>query len=312
MTDVPVFLITGFLEGGKTTFIKEIFNNPDFIKNEKILIITCESGIEHISEEFLKANNSSLININEKDKFTAEFLKQCDIQYKPTKVIIEYNGMWTYEIIEYLTLPSAWSIAQVITPIDASTFEAYMANMKSLLIEQFKDSDLIVFNRCDDNTNKLTFRSNVKAVNTKANMIFELKNGEIDDRPIELPYDINADVITFEDYDYGIWFIDVAEDPKKYEGKKVCVKGIAFNHDRYPKNVFAFGRNAMTCCADDIQFLGMLCQSEKPQSFNGKEWVEVEGILHAQFIPSQQEMVPFMTVTNVRKTEKLEDELVYF
>ncbi len=310
MTDVPVFLITGFLESGKTTFIREIFSDPEFSQNERILIIACETGIEELPQALLKENNASLVSISSKEEFTAEFLKQCSIQYKPTKVIVEYNGMWTYDIIEYITLPSKWVIAQVITPIDGSTFEGYMANMKSLLIEQFKDSDLIVFNRCNDNTNKLNFRNSIKAVNTKANLIFELENGKIDDRPIELPYDMNADVIEFKDYDYGVWFIDLSENPKKYEGKKIRVKGMAFNHDRYPKNVFAFGRNAMTCCADDIQFLGLLCQSKDAQNFKGKEWVEV--VLHAQFSPQEQELVPFMTVTKVNKIDKLEDELIYF
>ena len=49
MTDVPVFLITGFLESGKTTFIKEIFNDPEFYDGEKILLIVCENGVEAVS-----------------------------------------------------------------------------------------------------------------------------------------------------------------------------------------------------------------------------------------------------------------------
>ena len=34
---VPIFLVTGFLEGGKTSFVKEIFNDPEFAVREKRL-----------------------------------------------------------------------------------------------------------------------------------------------------------------------------------------------------------------------------------------------------------------------------------
>ena len=57
MIDVPVFLVTGFLESGKTTFTKEIFNDPDFAEGEKIAVIACESGIEEYEKELLDKNN---------------------------------------------------------------------------------------------------------------------------------------------------------------------------------------------------------------------------------------------------------------
>src|SRR5471030_2645939 len=130
MTDIPVFIITGFLEGGKTSFIKEIFNDPEFVEGEKITIIVCESGIEEYEENFLNENNVTLVYSNNKEELTDSFLEECNKKHKPTKVIIECNGMWEYGIIEALKFPEGWEIAQIITPIDASTFEGYMNNMK--------------------------------------------------------------------------------------------------------------------------------------------------------------------------------------
>jgi uncharacterized repeat protein (TIGR03943 family) len=312
MMDVPVFLITGFLEGGKTTFVKEIFNDPDFAQGEKITLIVCESGIEEYEKDFLSENNVTLIHINNKEELTDSFLKECNKETKPSKVIIEYNGMWQFDVIENIDFPGEWEIAQIITPIDASTFDSYMGNMKSLIIEQVKNSDLIIFNRCNERTDKLKFRNSIKAVNTRANIIFELENGEIDDSPLQLPFDINAKVIEFKDYDFGVWYVDVTESPEKYEGKNVKIKGIALSHPKYPKNVFAFGRNAMTCCADDISFLGLLCQSKKTVNFKDKEWIEIEGVIHKQFIPKEQREIPFITIKNYKLIDKIEDELVYF
>ena len=312
MTDIPVFLITGFLEGGKTNFIKEIFNDPEFVDGENIIIISCENGIEEYEEVFLTEKNVTLVNISSKEEITESFLKECNKEYKPTKVIVEYNGMWEYDIIDQIEFPKGWEIAQVITPIDASTFEGYMNNMKFLLIEQFRSSDLIIFNRCNENTNKLKFRNSVKAINSRANMIFELENNEIDDRPLELPFDINVDVIEFEDYDFGVWYLDATESPEKYEGKSIKMKGIANTNPKYPKKIFAFGRNAMTCCEDDISFLDLLCQTNEPVKFEGKQWVEIEGVIYKKFIQQEERDIPFIAVKDYKLIEKLEEELIYF
>ena len=312
MKDVPVFLIAGFLESGKSTFVKEIFNDPEFVEGENITLIVCENGIEEYEENFIKKNNVTLINIKNKEEFTNSFLMECNNEHKPSKVVIEYNGMWEHDVIGNIEFPEGWEIAQVITTIDASTFEGYMNNMKSLLIEQFKDSDLIIFNRCNENTNKLKFRNSVKALNSRANMIFELENGEIDDRPLELPFDINAPVIEFNDYDFGVWYLDATESPEKYEGKRVKIKGLAYTSDKYPKNVFAFGRNAMTCCEDDVSFLGLLCQSDKSVSFEGKEWIEIEAVIHKKFMEQEQKEIPFLHVKDYKVIDKIEDDLIYF
>lgn len=312
MKDVPVFLVTGFLESGKSTFVKEIFNDPEFSQGENITLIICENGIEEYEESFLKKHNVTLVNVKNKEGFTDLFLKECNKENKPSKVIIEYNGMWEYEVFDKLELPEGWELAQNITPIDASTFDSYMNNMKSLLIEQFKNSDLIIFNRCNENTNKLKYRNSIKALNGRASMIFELESGEIDDSPLELPFDIEAPVIEFKDYDYGIWYLDITELPEKYEGKNIKVKGVAGTNPKYPKNIFAFGRNAMTCCEDDIAFLGVLCQTKEPIKLQDKKWIEIEGVICNKFIQQQQRNIPFIAVNSYKFIDKLEDDLIYF
>ena len=312
MKEIPVFLVTGFLEGGKSTFVKEIFNDPEFTEGENITLIVCENGIEEYEESFLKKYNITRVNVKSKEDFTDLFLEECNKENKPSKVIIEYNGMWEYEFFDKLKLPEGWELAQSITPIDASTFESYMNNMKSLLIEQFKNSDLIIFNRCTENTNKLKYRNSVKALNGRASMIFELESGEIDDSPLELPFDIEAPLIEFKDYDYGIWYLDITELPEKYEGKKIKVKGIAGTNPNYPKNIFAFGRNAMTCCEDDIAFLGLLCQTKESIKLEGKKWIEIDGVICNKFIEQQQRNIPFISVNSYKFIDKLEEDLIYF
>ena len=42
MTDKPVYLFTGFLGAGKTTFIKETLENHEFGDDGRTLLLICE------------------------------------------------------------------------------------------------------------------------------------------------------------------------------------------------------------------------------------------------------------------------------
>ena len=44
--EVPVYLFTGFLEAGKTKFIRETLCDKRFNDGGKILLIVCEEGEE--------------------------------------------------------------------------------------------------------------------------------------------------------------------------------------------------------------------------------------------------------------------------
>ena len=50
-TRVPVYLITGFLESGKTKFIQETFEDPNFDSGDKTLLLICEEGEEEYNEK---------------------------------------------------------------------------------------------------------------------------------------------------------------------------------------------------------------------------------------------------------------------
>ena len=55
---VPIYLITGFLESGKTSFIKDLLTDEGFTDGERTLLICCEEGIEEYEEELLKKSNT--------------------------------------------------------------------------------------------------------------------------------------------------------------------------------------------------------------------------------------------------------------
>lgn len=310
--NIPVYLITGFLESGKTSFIKEILKDKDFLADQENLLIACEEGIEEYDENELKKTKTTLVVVEDEEDFTSDYLENLVKEHKPKMIFLEYNGMWSLENLYSKYMPENWEIAQIITPIDSTTFSAYMSNMGAIIVEQFRDSDLVIFNRCNERTKKIPLRGSIKSVNRQARVIFENENGQIDNSEDVLPYDLNSDIIEPEDYDFGILYEEMMSNPGKYENKKIKVRVMAFNPDKYPPQFCVVGRNAMTCCADDITPLGLIARFQNDVELEDKEWVEITAIVHKRRIHEYEDELPVLYVEKISKAEKPQDELVYF
>ena len=51
--EIPVYMITGFLEGGKTSFLKFTLQQDYFNDGSKTLLILCEEGETELDQEFM-------------------------------------------------------------------------------------------------------------------------------------------------------------------------------------------------------------------------------------------------------------------
>lgn len=311
---VPVYLITGFLESGKTSFLDFTLSQEYFRNGEKTLIVMCEEGEVELSEEKLKELNAEMVFFDTPESFNEEALRALELRHKPDRVLIEYNGVWKMEDIYNLNLPSGWMIFQVITIIDGSTFAMYSSNnnMKAMIVAMVGDADMVIFNRCDDSTPLTRFRRSIKAVNGRAQVIFESKDGDVMNAVDELPYDINADVIEIEDYDYGIFYVDAQDNPDKYDGKTVKFKGMVLKSPELISGVFVPGRHAMTCCAADLQFIGFVCHSKYSRKLKSGDWVEVTAKVKFEYVKQYRGKGPVLYADNVSPCEKPEEEVIYF
>lgn len=311
--EVPVFLFTGFLESGKTSFIKDALKDPGFFNGEKTLLILCEEGEEEYDEVEYSRKNIFIEKVESQETLTEEYYKKCDELHKPERVMIEYNGMWQIEAALDDNMPDEWELAQVISTVDATTFPMYWSNMRSMVMDQLSMSDLVILNRCTDQTKRNDFRRSVKLFNKKAQIGYEAAEGFEDAlKEEELPFDIDAPVIEIEDDDYGIWYMDVMDNPKKYEGKTVKFNALVFKPKNYPPTSFVPGRFAMTCCADDIQYMGVLCKNADIAQYNDKDWVNVTAKVKREFAKEYRGKGPVLYPTQIEKGEKPEDDLVYF
>ena len=126
MADIPVYLIAGFLDGGKTDFINGILEDG-FAREDKTLLICCEEGELEYEQKAL--DNVTVVTVDEETALTCSQCKAWEKQNKPKQVLIEYNGMWSMERLYREVLPANWVLYQVMTFVDANTFETYAKNM---------------------------------------------------------------------------------------------------------------------------------------------------------------------------------------
>jgi uncharacterized membrane protein YcgQ (UPF0703/DUF1980 family) len=215
-------------------------------------------------------------------------------------------------------LPSFLQVVQIITLVNAETYDMYLANMKQVMMEQYRMSEMVIFNRCTKDSDRAGYRRSVKAVNGRAQVYFESSDGSSNEIQEILPFDVDADVIEIADEDYGLWYMDAMDNPAKYDGKTIKAKVVVYKPKEYAgKNTFAPGRFAMTCCADDIGFIGFKCKYDKEMSkvldnYKDRDFIYLVAEAKIEYCREYQGKGVVLYATSIEKAEKPEDDLVYF
>lgn len=309
---VMVYLMTGFLDSGKTQFLKFTLTQDYFQIRGKTLLILCEDGEEEYDAEEMRKHRVVIERVERQEDLTGQYLESLDKKYRPARVVIEYNGMWKVSDFENIQLPANWYMEQKLTTVDASTFQMYLINLKPLFVEMVRGSEMVLFNRCEDIEPLAGYRRSVKVVNPQAEVIFEDEEGEIENIfADDVPYDLNAPVIEILPEDYGIWFVDVMENQERYRGKVVEFTAKAEKYPNFPTGIFVPGRTAMTCCADDTTFLGYVCKcAGQPEPKNG-DWVKIRAKIDYARLTVYQGVGPVLKAEKIEPAQEIK-EMVFF
>ena len=306
-----VYMIYGFLESGKTQFINFTLNQDYFYSDDTTLLIVCEEGEEEYDIEALKEKNVVVEVLDDFTDFNLTTLKELDKQYKPERILIEYNGTWSCKEI---ILPSNWEMQQQLITADGTTFETYFANMRVLFADMIRNSELLIMNRCDGlETQKLTgFKRSIKSINPAIEVVFEDAEGEID-LPVEdedLPFDLTAPLVEIKPDQFGIWFVDMWDNPGRYAGKKFHVKAMAMREPGMAKNAFVAGRPAMNCCAEDLVFMGVFCKCDGASNLVNKQWIDIVFTIVDEFNGEYDGNGPVLYIEELKESAPLQDPVV--
>ena len=313
MIQLPVYVFTGFLDSGKTKFIQETLEDPRFNAGERTLLLVFEEGEEEYDFSTYPHQNVYL-EVVDQQTVTTKDLQALVKKHKPHRVVAELNGMQLVGDI-YSRFPENWAIAQEVMFADSTTFLAYNANMRNLVMDKLVGGQMVVFNRLTPGQDTMPFHKIVRAANRRIDILYDYTDGTtaFDELEDPLPYDINAPVIMVTDDDYAIWYRDVTEEPQKYDGKTVSFKAQVAMLKRDKKSMFAPGRFVMTCCEDDIQFCGVPCKYDRVQTLESRSWVAVTASIKAEpHALYQGEIGPILTAIKVEPADPAEPDVATF
>ena len=282
MVQIPVYAFTGFLDSGKTKFIQETLEDERFNAGERTLLLVFEEGEEEFDISTYPHKNV-FIEVLDQATVTTRELAALQKKYKAQRVVAELNGMQQIGDL-YMRFPEDWAVAQEVMFADTTTFMAYNANMRNLVMDKLVGAQMVVFNRLEKGADVMPFHKIARAASRRIDILYHYTDGSTSFDEIEdpLPFDINAPVIDVKDEDYALWYRDVTEEPKKYDGKTVRFKAQVAMLRRDKDNMFAPGRFVMTCCVDDIQFCGIPCRYNDPKSLESRSWVMVTAKISAE------------------------------
>ena len=313
MTEIPVYVFTGFLDSGKTKFIQETLEDERFNAGERTLLLVCEEGEEEFDLSTYPYKNVYQ-EVIDQERITAKELSALAQKHKAERVVAELNGMQLVGDF-YARLPENWVVAQEVMFADSTTFQAYNANMRNLMMDKLTGAQMVVFNRLTPGADTMPLHKIARAANRRVDILYDFIDGStsFDDIEDPLPFDINAPVIEVGDDDYALWFRDVTEEPEKYEGKTVRFKAQVAMLRRDKNGMFAPGRFVMTCCVDDIQFCGVPCRFAGAKELKSRSWVMVQAKISAEkHTLYKGEKGPVLTAISVEDAAPAVEEVCTF
>ena len=313
MVQIPVYAFTGFLDSGKTKFIQETLEDPRFNAGERTLLLVFEEGEEEYDFSTYP-NQNVFLEVLDQQTVTTKELQALAKKHKAQRVVAELNGMQLVGDL-YMRFPENWVVAQEVMFADSTTFAAYNANMRNLMMDKLVGAQMVVFNRIVKGMDTMPLHKVARAANRRIDILYDFTDGttSFDDIEDPLPFDINAQIIEVKDEDYALWYRDVTEEPQKYQGKTVRFKAQVAMLRREKNGMFAPGRFVMTCCVDDIQFCGVPCHYADAAKLESRSWVVVTAKIDAKKHPLYQgELGPVLTALEVTPASPAEKEVAEF
>lgn len=313
MEQLPVFVIKGFLEAGKTQFMKFTMQQEYFRTEGNTLLIVCEEGDEEYDEKLLSSTHTTIKYIEDIKDFTIQNMERFTKEVNPERILIEWNGLWEQDKLE---IPDIWFINQMITIYDTSTLDLYIKNkdLKAYMGKMLINSELVICNRADNIDEDIlsTYHLQIKAMAPNAEIIFEGEEGEITgDFSINLPYNLDDKKLIIKPEDYGVFYIDIMDRTEKYDKKEVEFTAQVVRPEGIGDDVLITGRRAMTCCEADIRFLGFVCKYRGAKNFKNKDWVKIKGKIKVEVNKQYRAKGPVIYADEVLLTGPI-DGLVQF
>nr|WP_307760080.1 permease [uncultured Peptostreptococcus sp.] len=173
-------VVSGFFQSGKTSFINSYIENEISKFFNKILIISCEMGIENYSN----FGDCEIIveKIYKKEDFNSKNISKIINSIKAEYVIIEYNGVWEISQLVSINYPKGYNLRNLFMIADFKSFDSYFKNMESIMSDKISNCDILIFSKSgyselEKNSNDLNrLRQLEKELNLKCDLIAHINS----------------------------------------------------------------------------------------------------------------------------------------
>lgn len=115
--------------------------------------------------------------------------------------------------------------------------------------------------------------------------------------------------IIVNDNNFVKWTDEISDNMVKYADKKIVLTGFVFKADGFKDNEFVPARLEMTCCAADLEPIGLLSNYDKAKDLKQDTWIIVTGKI--KLIEYYGVKTPVIIVESVKNTTKPKINYVY-
>lgn len=305
----PCYVFSGFIDAGKTTAIKESLLDPNFNDGERTLLVVFEQGDVEYDEDFLEEANADIVYLDDITDLTNEMVDQLDRKFKPDRVIIELNGMQDDNLLFGDGIQRKWLVVDFLTFFDATQLKFQMLNMKQFVYNHVYNASACYINRCDGQ-DLVYFRNNLKAINRQMMIVFIDNDGKVTNQVGEMLFDTSKPLV-INDEDYGLWYIDALDNAERFDGCEITMKLKHLETLKEYKDVCIMGRQAMVCCSNDLQDIGLTCVNVDPAKVKKNKFYNLHGRL--QCVDDEQgNKTCILNVQDLQEAKAPEDEYVNF
>lgn len=245
-------LVYGFLDAGKTTFIKECVQNDYFYKYGTTLILCFEEGEETYDPDILSERRTTVAFYDRNEDVHTFCMKHIE-DSDPDRIYVEMNTM-----IEGLKekFPDIMGISYTCTWIDWETFPSYYANFTQMIRDMVSDSHQVTFRGCPSKEFLSPYANGFRLMNRKASYLRQDPMGYHEKAfDLFLPFSLEDDEIMISEDRFLIFWLDAFDHPEHYDGKKIRFTDPLEIRESDADRAYSAGRVVMTCCMADLQFM---------------------------------------------------------
>ena len=257
-TGIETRLVYGFLDAGKTTYIRDCIQNDYFYKYGSTLILCFEQGEVEYDENALADRNAS-VAYHDGAEDVGDFCARSIESFRPDRIYVEMNAMMQGLRERF---PACMRLASAVTWLDWKTLPLYFINFKQMIKEMVSASQQVTFRGCPSKELLEPYSQAFRVMNQRASYLRQDPMGYHEKAfDLFLPFSLEEKEIAVARGDYIPHWLDAHDHPEHYAGKTLCFTDPLELRRSGDAGPWSAGRVVMVCCMADLQFMAFALEA---------------------------------------------------